>query len=98
MPDDDQRNTRTLCARFTVQRFLGLTPELRRLPRRPAHGPPRGVPMNAPFSPERRINDDALNDRHLAALSTVSWFMGPRFFDYAEFLYGRLVSGWTVPF
>jgi hypothetical protein len=54
--------------------------------------------MNAPFSPERRIHDDALNRRHLAALSTVSWFMGHRFFDYAEFLYGRLVSGWTVPF
>ncbi|RKT47030.1 hypothetical protein [Thiocapsa rosea] len=54
--------------------------------------------MNAPFSPERRIHDDALNRRHLAALSTVSWFMGSRHDDYAEFLYGRLVSGWTVPF
>ncbi len=23
MPVDDQRNTRTLCARYTIQRFLG---------------------------------------------------------------------------
>ena len=54
--------------------------------------------MPSRFAPERRIHDEALNRRHLAALSTVSWFMGHRFFDYAEFLYGRLVSGWTVPF
>ena len=26
MPDDDRRNTRTLCARYTVQRFLGRVP------------------------------------------------------------------------
>lgn len=26
MPDDDRRNTRTLCARFTVQRFLAHAP------------------------------------------------------------------------
>ena len=26
MPDDDRRNTRTLCARHTVQRFLGHAP------------------------------------------------------------------------
>ncbi|RKT47031.1 hypothetical protein [Thiocapsa rosea] len=26
MPVDDQRNTRTLCARYTIQRFLGASP------------------------------------------------------------------------
>jgi hypothetical protein len=54
--------------------------------------------MNAPLNFDCRMHDDARNDRHLAALSTVSWFMGQGFDDYAEFLYGRLVSGWTVPF
>lgn len=50
------------------------------------------------FVPERRCRDAALNSHHRNALDTVTRFMGHRFFDYAEFLYGELVSGWTVPF
>jgi hypothetical protein len=46
----------------------------------------------------RRRLDARLNRAHCNALLTVSWFMGTRIDDYAEFLRGRLVSGWTMPF
>jgi hypothetical protein len=45
----------------------------------------------------RRL-DAHLNRTHCNALLTLSWFMGSGIDDYAEFLYGELVSGWTVPF
>ena len=42
--------------------------------------------------------DQQRNHLHRKALSTVSRFMGQHPWDYAEFLYGQLVSGHTVPF
>ena len=42
--------------------------------------------------------DDQRNRVHAQALQTVSRFMGDHPWSYAEFLYGQLVSGWTVPF
>ena len=42
--------------------------------------------------------DDQRNRVHAKALATVSAFMGDHPWSYAEFLYGRLVSGWTIPF
>ena len=42
---------------------------------------------------------DAHRNRvHARALATVSAFMGKHPWSTAEFLYGQLVSGWTVPF
>ena len=42
--------------------------------------------------------DNTRNRVHAQALQTVSRFMGDHPWSYAEFLYGQLVSGWTVPF
>ena len=42
--------------------------------------------------------DEHRNHAHRRALNTVSAFMGQGPWDYAEFLYGHLVSGHTVPF
>jgi len=42
--------------------------------------------------------DDQRNRVHAHALGTISRFMGAGPWDYAEFLYGCLVSGHTVPF
>lgn len=50
------------------------------------------------FTKAACAHDAARNQFHHNALRTISRFMGDRSWDYAEFFYGRLVSGWTVPF
>ncbi|WP_201244309.1 hypothetical protein [Halochromatium salexigens] len=45
-----------------------------------------------------RRRDAIRNRRHRRALQTISRFMGTDALDYAEFLHGELVSGWTCPF
>jgi len=54
--------------------------------------------MSDPFSAAGHLRDSALNHYHRNALRTVTWFLGRGPWDYAEFLYGRLISGWTCPF